>query len=159
MYWKCIFEQNLYIVRYVYCPHQMTLPTSRGRWDPILLQYEFLAKEVLACKLKTSIQTHSNKSYVLIIFVLCYRPKYSIIKLKFSMSLITIKEWGPRGPFIEFSILFMQNNPHKKTRNCGRDIAWYRGHDSWGINWRLRLGWGHRHSVVIRFSKTWGIFH
>ena len=106
LYWKCIFEQNLYIVRcYVYCAHQMSLPTSRGCWDPILLQYEFLAPEVLACNMKTSIQTHSNKSYSLIIFVFCYRPKYSIIKLKFIMSSITIKEWGPRGPFIEFSIL------------------------------------------------------
>ena len=105
LYWKCIFEQNLYVVRYVYCPHEMSLPTSRGSWDPILLQYEFLAPEVLACNMKTSIQTHSNKSYLLIIFVLCYRPKYSIIKLKFIMSSITIKEWVPRGPFIEFSIL------------------------------------------------------
>ena len=134
------------IVRYVYCTHQMLLPTSRGCWDSIPLQYAFLAQKVLACNMKTSIQTHSNKSYSLIIFVSCYHPnKYSrpIIKLKFIMRSITIKEWGLRGPFIELSIL--RRIILTKKRNCGQDITCNRDHDSWSINGRLRLGWGHRH--------------
>ena len=73
LYWKHIFEQNLYIVGYVDCPHRMLLPSSRGCWDSSLIHWEFLVKEVLACKMETFIQTHTNKSYSLIWFILCYR--------------------------------------------------------------------------------------
>ena len=48
-------------------------PHKQGRWDPSLIQWEFLVKEVLACSMETSIQTHTNKSYSLIWFILCYR--------------------------------------------------------------------------------------
>ena len=37
LYWKHIFEQNLYIVRYVDCLHQMSLPTSSRVNDIISL--------------------------------------------------------------------------------------------------------------------------
>ena len=72
LYWKQIFDQNLFIAL-CWLPAPNVASTSRGRWEPSLIHYEFLAKEVLACNLETSHQSHSNKSCSLIWFILCYR--------------------------------------------------------------------------------------
>ena len=72
------------------------------------------------------------------------------------MSLITIKEWGPRGPLIEFSIL-CRIILTKKREIVGEIL-----HETEVMIHGVSIGdldWAEVIGIVIHFSKTWGVFH
>ena len=110
-----VLKAYFWTKRFNDCPHQMSLPTNMGRWDPSLIQYEFLEKEVLACNMKTSHQP----------------PIVRCLKFKMIMKIIL-----------------------KKMKNFGKDLTRNRDHDSRSIKCWLRVGWGHRHSIVFLFLKN-----
>ena len=56
---------------------------------------------------------------ILIIFVLCYRHVVSYYKFKVNYELNDNQRMRPGRPLIEFGILCMQNNPHKKREIVG----------------------------------------
>ena len=135
------------------CPNQMLLPTSRGCWDPSLLQEGFLAKEALACNMETS--TKHNPTNLTHWFDLFYAIAISTVLGNWNQlraqSQSKNEAWG--SPLLSISTLcrciltIMKNN-------LRYIITWKGGHDScqkieikkWNIKCRLRLGGGNRHS-------------